>query len=107
LIEENYLNEERYAIAFAGGKFRTKHWGRIKIKYELQQKKISPYCIKKAMKEIGDDDYQKVFSKLANEKWSTLKSEKNIFIKKRKTQDYLLQKGFEYELINEFFKKLG
>lgn len=105
LIEENYLNEERYTIAFAGGKFRMKHWGRIKIKYELQQKKISAYCINKAMKEISEEDYQKTFSKLAKIKWSTLKSEKNIFIKKRKTQDYLMQKGFEYELINEFFKK--
>jgi len=106
LIEENYLNEERYAIAFAGGKFRIKHWGRTKIKYELQQKKISPYCIKKAMKEIDDDDYKKTFLKLAETKWDSLKTEKNIFIKKRKTQDYLLQKGFEYELINEFFKNV-
>lgn len=104
LIEENYLNEERYAIAFAGGKFRMKHWGRAKIKYELQQKKISAYCIKKAMKEIDDDAYKKTFSKLAEVKWKSLKGEKNIFIKKRKTQDYLIQKGFEYELINEFFK---
>jgi regulatory protein len=106
LIEENYLNEERYAIAFARGKFRMKHWGRIKIKYELQQKYISPYCIKKAMKELSEEEYQKTFSKLANERWASLKSEKNIFIKKRKTQDYLLQKGFEHELINEFFKKM-
>ncbi len=104
LIEENYLNEERYAIAFAGGKFRMKHWGKTKIKYELQQKKISPYCIKKAMKEIDDDDYKKTFLKLTETKWESLKTEKNIFIKKRKTQDYLLQKGFEYELINEFFR---
>jgi regulatory protein len=104
LIEENYLNEERYAIAFAGGRFRIKHWGKMKIKYELQQKKISAYCIKKAMKEIEDDDYKKVFLKLAEVKWESLKEEKNIFIKKRKTQDYLMQKGFEYELINEFFR---
>ena len=106
LIEENYLNEERYAIAFARGKFRMKYWGRSKIKYELQLKKISPYCIKKAMKEINEEDYTKTFSKLAAKKWASLKSEKNIFTKKRKTQDYLLQKGFEYEMIGEFFKKM-
>lgn len=104
LIEENYLNEERYAIAFAGGKFRMKQWGRVKIKYELVQKKISPYCIKKALKEIDEADYEKAFLKLAEEKWVSLKSEKNIFIKKRKTQDYLMQKGFEHEMINVFFK---
>jgi regulatory protein len=107
LIEENYLNEERYAVAFAGGKFRMNHWGRIKIKYELKQKNISAYCIKKAMKEIEEADYEKAFLKLAEEKWQSLKCEKNIFIKKRKTQDYLLQKGFEHEMILGFFNNSG
>ncbi len=102
LIEENYLNEERYAIAFAGGKFRTRQWGRVKIKYELLQKKISPYCIKKAIGEIDDSAYSKTFLKLAETKWESLKSEKNIFTRKRKTRDYLLQKGFEHALINQF-----
>ena len=104
LIEENYVNEERYAITFASGKFRIKQWGRVKIKYELQQKKISPYCIKRALKEIDDSEYEKTFLKLAEEKWTSLKSEKNIFIRKKKTRGYLLQKGFEYEMINTFFK---
>src|SRR6187401_2447386 len=52
LVEENYLNEERYAIAFAGGKFRIKQWGRVKIKYELKQKQVSEYSIKKALKQF-------------------------------------------------------
>ena len=55
LIEEDYLNEERFAMAFARGKFRMKQWGRIKIKYELKQKQVSEYCIKKAFKEINED----------------------------------------------------
>ena len=46
LIEEDYLNEERFAIQFAGGRFRMKQWGRVKIKYELKQKKVSDYLIK-------------------------------------------------------------
>ena len=50
LIEENYLNEERFAIAYAGGKFRINSWGRVKIKYALKQKQVSEYCIKKAWK---------------------------------------------------------
>ncbi|MBP6234345.1 MAG: RecX family transcriptional regulator, partial [Chitinophagaceae bacterium] len=49
LIEENYLNEERFAVAYAGGHFRIKQWGRIKIKYELKQKQVSEYSIKKAL----------------------------------------------------------
>lgn len=47
LIEENYLNEERFAIAYAGGKFRINQWGKTKIKYNLTQKQVSNYCIKK------------------------------------------------------------
>ena len=93
LIEENYLNEERYAIAFAGGKFRIKHWGRVKIKYELQQKKISACCIKKAMKESDDTGYKKTFLQLAEGKWGSLKSEKNIFARKRKTGVICCRKG--------------
>lgn len=104
LIEENYLNEERFAIAFAGGKFRTKHWGRTKIKYELQQKRVSIYCINKAMKQIDESDYKNRLEMLGEEKWKSLKGEKNIFIKKRKTQDYLLQKGYEHGLVSGFLK---
>jgi regulatory protein len=100
LIEENYLNEEKFAIQFAGGKFRMKQWGKVKIQYELKQKRISEYCIKKAIGEIDDESYQKTFQKLASQKLASLKSEKNIFMKKRKLQDYLLQKGFEPGLVH-------
>ncbi len=106
LIEENYLNEERFAQQFAGGKFRMKQWGRSKIKYELKQRQVSEYCIKKGLKEIDEDDYIKTLDKLAAEKWETQKSEKNIFIKLRKTQDYLLQKGYETELIKQALQNL-
>ncbi len=101
LIEENYLNEERFAIHYAGSKFRMKQWGKVKIKHALKQKQVSEYCIKKALKEIDGEDYLKTLHKLAEQKLKTLVSEKNIFIKKRKLQDFLLQKGFESELVKE------
>jgi regulatory protein len=101
LITENYLNEERFAILYAGSKFRLKQWGKIKIKQSLKLKQISDYCIKKALKEIDDKDYKKAFQKLAEQKLKTLKVEKNVFIKKRKLQDFLLHKGFENELVRE------
>src|ERR1035437_6864809 len=59
LIEENYLNEERFAIQYAGRQFRMNQWGRMKIKYALRQKQVSDYCIKKALKEINETDYKK------------------------------------------------
>jgi regulatory protein len=99
LIVENYLNEERFARLFAGGKFRIKKWGRVKIKWELKQKKLSEYCIRQAMKEINDDAYRETLKKLADEKWKMMKTEKNSFIKNSKLQDYLVKKGYEYDLI--------
>jgi regulatory protein len=106
LIEENYLNEERFAIHFAGGRFRVKQWGRVKIKYELKQKKVSDYCIKKALNGIDEDDYETTLQKLVEQKLKTLKGEKNIFIKKRKLQDFLLQRGFETDLIRAIVKSV-
>ena len=100
LIEENYLNEERFAIQYAGGKFRMKQWGRVKIRFELKQRNISGYCIKKAMTEIEDEAYQRTLNDILSKKLLLLKGEKNVFIKKRKLQDYLLQKGFEADLIH-------
>ncbi len=100
LIEENYLNEERFAIEFAGGKFRMKQWGRVKIKYELKQKKVSEYCIKKALKQIDEDDYLKSLNTLAKKKWNSIKGDGvNHFVKMSKTTTYLMQKGFETDLI--------
>jgi regulatory protein len=64
LIEENYLNEERFALHFAGGKFKMKQWGKMKIKYSLKQKQVSNYCIKKALNSIDDVEYEAVLEKL-------------------------------------------
>lgn len=106
LIEENYLNEERFAIQFAGGKFRIKQWGRVKIKYALKQKQVSEYCIKKALAAIPETDYRRTLQKLFEQKLKTLKGERNIFIRKRKLQDHLMQKGFESGLVSELISSV-
>jgi regulatory protein len=98
LIEENYLNEERFARQFAGGKFRIKKWGRVKISYELKQKRISPYNIKQALEEIDESQYQDLLRKLLADKWEKLKNEQYIN-RQVKTRQYLLQRGFEATLI--------
>ncbi len=103
LIEENYLNEERFAKAFAGGHFRTKQWGRNKIIYALKQKGISPYCIRKGMQEIEEEDYQKTLQKLFKTRWESLRGTPNRFTKMKKVSDFLLQKGYEPHLINSLF----
>lgn len=98
LIEQDYLNEERFAIAYAGGKFRVKQWGRVKIKYELKQKGVSDYCIRKAMKQIDEEEYRAVLKKLADEKYASLKAEQYL-VRKKKTMDFLVQRGFEIDWI--------
>ncbi|MEJ7610319.1 MAG: regulatory protein RecX [Ferruginibacter sp.] len=101
LIEENYLNEERYALAFAGGHFRMKSWGKTKIRYELKQRSVSEYCIKKALSSIPEDDYRETLRKLFNAKLALLAGEQNVFTKKKKLQNYLVGKGYEFELVRE------
>jgi len=98
LIEENYLNEERFALTFARGKFRLKQWGRVKIKYELKQRQVSEYSIKKALKQIEEDEYMASLKKLANDRYASLKGEQYL-VRKKKTIDYLMQKGYEPGLI--------
>lgn len=103
LIEENYLNEERYAISFAGGKFRINHWGRMKISYELKQQKVSAYCINAALKSIDEKEYKRTLYRLLEAKMKTLHAEKNNFTKKQKIISYLTGKGFESSLVNDLF----
>lgn len=98
LIEEGYLNEERFAMAFAGGKFRMKHWGKNKIEQELKRKGISAYNIRKAMKELPGEDYRKSLLSLMKRKAASLK-DKNIFTRKQKLSNFLIRKGYEPELV--------
>ena len=97
LIETNFLNEERFAKAFAGGKFRTKKWGRLKIKRELTARKISDYCIKAAMKEIDDKDYWECLVQLIEKKLPT----KSDWKDQQKIITCLMSRRFELDLIKE------
>ena len=100
LISEDQLNEERFAIGYAGGHFRLKHWGKVKIRYELKGKGVSDYCVRKALTAIDETDYARVLEDLARRKWETLADETDAFVRRRKVQDYLLQKGYERDLID-------
>ena len=101
LIEANLLNEERFATALARGKFRQKHWGRIKIIQLLKQHRISAYLIQKALKEIDPNEYFATALKLGTRKWDQLAAERDDYIKQGKLYRYLLQKGYESSLIKE------
>jgi len=103
LVEENCLDEERFAIAYAGGKFRIKQWGRIKIKHALLQKQISDHCVNKALKQIDEKEYKAILKRLAEEKYAALENEQYL-IRKKKTMDYLIAKGYESEFVNDIVR---
>jgi regulatory protein len=105
LIKKGFLNEERYAIAFAGGKFRQKAWGKGKIINELKVRGISEYCIKKAIKEIEPNDYQNSLFRLAEKYAQNIKSGK-VYEKKTKTIRYLLSKGYEYDQCQQIVSEM-
>lgn len=99
LITDGFLNEERFAKAFAGGKFRIKKWGRIKIVHALEGKGVSKNCIKLALKEIDDVDYQEILNRLIEEKSGILSQEENEYVKKDKLSKFLIQRGFEPDIV--------
>lgn len=103
LIQQNYLNEERFAKSFAGGKFRVKGWGKRKIKQHLQQRGITGYNLDQAMKEIGPDDYRQTLVDLLDKKRRSL-SDDNPLVVKQKLVRYAMSKGYESDLI---FSVLG
>ncbi len=106
LIENNYLNEERFAKTFAGSKFRVKHWGRLKIRQELKLRGVSPYCLQEAMKEIDDEAYFDTLVHLLTRKKREIK-ESNALIAKQKLVRYALSKGYEQDLIFEAIATLN
>lgn len=99
LIEDNFLNEERFAEAFVSGKFRFKKWGKIKIKLKLKEKQVSDYCINKALNQIEDEEYNQTIEYLIEKKWNDYQTKHSGFKLKAKLINYLLQKGFEYDKI--------
>jgi regulatory protein len=98
LISDGFVNEERYAQAYCRGKFNQNKWGRIKIEMGLKQKSISPYCIRKGMKEIEEKDYRQQLTELCERKWQSLEGE-DSYPRKNKTARYLMGKGYETELV--------
>lgn len=103
LIQTNFLNEERFTRSYVSGKFKIKHWGKIKIKQGLKLKKVPDKMITNALKTIDYDDYLKTILALA-EKKSVSIAEKDPYKKKYKLVSYLLGKGFENDLIVEVLK---
>ena len=105
LMQHNFLNEERFSKSFARGKFRIKNWGKQRIVRELNFRNISSYNIKTALKEINKEDYLQTIYRITENKNNNI-FEKNIHKRKKKLTDFLLRKGFEYDLIFKTVKDI-
>lgn len=107
LKEENFLNESRFVRAYAGGKFRTKKWGKLKIKNGLRQKGISEHLMQVALKQINDEDYYNTLTALLEKKANTLSDSLNAFEIKKKLFNFAVSKGYEMSLIFEIAEEIS
>jgi regulatory protein len=105
LITEGFVNEERFAKAFAGGKFRMKKWGRIRIEHALQSHRISSRCIDIGLREIDEEDYRNVLQKLISAKSSSVSID-DPYQKWDAVSRYVIAKGFEPDIVWEIIKEL-
>ncbi|HEY5823415.1 MAG TPA: regulatory protein RecX [Cyclobacteriaceae bacterium] len=105
MITEGFLNEERFAKAFAGGKFRIKKWGRLKIIRELESQGLTKKCINRGLGEIDLSDYRKTLKNLLIKK-ADQTEEINLFKKRDKVAKYAIGKGYEPEMVWEMVKDL-
>lgn len=102
LMNENYLNEERFTRSYIRGKFYIKHWGKTKIKIHLKQKQISDKLINLCFDEIDEDDYNKTIRRIYQDYYDKQSGLKE-YQRKAKTIKYLMSRGFEYEKIIDNF----
>jgi len=106
LIEGDFLNEERFSMAFVRGKFKIKKWGRRRLASELKQRNISKFLIQKALGQISERDYKATFEALVHKKAESITGG-SIAKKRKKLADYLLYRGWEahlvYDKINQIF----
>lgn len=100
LISDNFLNEERYARAFARGKFRMKKWGWNKIKMELKRKGVSKYSTALAKEEIEADEYAEALREVIRKKWPLINA-KNEWERTQKLLQYAASRGYEYEIVQK------
>lgn len=106
VITGGFLNEERYAKAFAGGKFRMKKWGRVKIQHELEAMGLTKNCIQRGLREIDPSDYRKMLRGLLEKKLREAQGEENEFKRRDKVARFAIGKGYEPELVWEYIKDL-
>jgi regulatory protein len=105
LLKENFINESRYAAAFAGDKFKYNKWGKVKIAAHLRAKKLPSDTVEDAIDSIDNELYLKVLRELLDSHKRSVKA-KNKYDLKAKLLRYGLSKGFESSLLYDILNDL-
>lgn len=103
LMDENFINERRFAESFSRGKFRNNRWGKLKIRRALLAKKIQSKDIEYGLAQIDEAAYEDLLIELMESKMNRLK-QRNLLVKRKKVADYLIGKGFEAPLVWDLLK---
>jgi regulatory protein len=103
LIQERFLDEKRYLTAFVNGKFHLNKWGKTKIYHSLASTGIDRKLIQQALAQIPSQDYEETLVQLVRKKKASLTGQPDVMIRK-KLINYLLQKGYEWDMVQEALK---
>ncbi len=106
LTEENFINEERFARAYCHDKFEFNKWGKIKIRYNIQKFRLPEAIVEAGLSNINEERYYSVLVDEASKKWLSLKQESDSFVRRQKTANFLIRRGFESAVIYPVIDKL-
>jgi regulatory protein len=105
LIEDDFINEKRYCIAFVKDKFHFNKWGKIKISYSLKQKGLDNKLISNALNTIDEGEYEEMLAVLLKAKLKTIKWEYE-YEKMGKLFNFAQSRGFESSIIDKAIRRL-
>ena len=105
LLDNRFVDDERFAKSFVRGKVNQSGWGLNKIRFHLVQKGIAKDIIDEALGQTDEEVYRQRLIDILKTKSKTVKAETE-FEKKRKLAAYAMQKGFEGSLVWEVLKCL-
>jgi len=105
LLEENFLKEERFVQAFTNGRFKSKKWGKLKIRNELKLRQVKDEQVDEALEQIDETEYLNTLQTLSIQKNKTVKAD-SVFERRNKIARYLCAKGYEPELVWDTLKEL-
>ncbi len=100
LVNERYIDDERFARAFVKDKVRFNKWGRRKVEQALWQKHIADDIRQRVLDEVDDDEYLRVLRPLIQQKRRTVKAADD-YEKNRKLVQYALSRGFTFDIIRQ------